>query len=82
MTENNPFYLLGEKTLLPSGTPREAEEKTQGDPTHPAEEPSFPGKQQVTTSPPNPDEEDGEVTPCDADIPDSIARALLDALQE
>ena len=82
ITGNNPFSAPGEKTRLPSGSLWETEEKTQGDPIHPVEEPSPPGKQQVTTSPPNPDEEEGEVTPCDADIPDSIARALLDALQE
>ncbi|CAM9536871.1 unnamed protein product [Ascophyllum nodosum] len=81
VTANNPFAVLGEKTRIPSGNPPEAKEKTPGDPTQLVEEPSPPGKQQVTTSPSNPDEEEGEVTPCDADIPDSIARALLDALQ-
>ena len=32
--------------------------------------------------PPNPEKEGGEVTPSDADTPDSIVRALLNALQE
>ena len=36
----------------------------------------------VTTSTPSPDKEECEVTPSDADIPDSIARALLDPLRE
>ena len=79
---SNSFAVLGEKDLVPSSNPPEAEEKTSGDPTHPVEAPSLPGLQQVRTSPPSPDEEEGEVTPGEADIPDSIARALLDALQE
>ena len=70
------------KYLLPSGDPLETQEKTLGDPAHPVEAPSPPGLQQVRTSPPSPDDEEGEVTPGDADIPGSIARALLDALQE
>ena len=52
------------------------------DPAYPVEAPPLPDHQHVTTSPPSPDKEEGEVTPSDADIPDSIARALLDALQE
>ena len=51
-------------------------------PAHPVEASSLPDHQQVTISPPSPEQEEGEVTPSDADIPDSIARALLDALQE
>ena len=74
--------MLGEKTLLPSGSLREVEEKTQGDSTHPVEEPFPPGLQETRTPPPSLDEEEGEVTTSDADIPDSIARALLDALQD
>ena len=76
------FAVLGEKDLVRSGNPLEAQEKTSGDPAHPVEAPSPPGLQQVRISPPSLDEEEGEVTPGDADIPDSIARALLDALQE
>ena len=53
-----------------------------GEPTCPVESPLLPDDQHVTTSPPSPDKEEGDVTPNDADIPDSIARALLDALQE
>ena len=72
--------MLGEKTRIPSGNPPEAEEKTPEDPTHPVEEPSLPGLEKARTSPPSLDEEEGQVTTGDADIPDSIARALLDAL--
>ena len=54
---------------------------TSRDPAHPVGAPSLPGLQHVTTSTPSPDKEDGEVTLSDVDIPDSIARALLDALQ-
>ena len=79
---NNPFAVLGEKTRIPSGNPPEAEERAPGDPTQQVEEPSLPANESVTTSLPNPDEEEGEVTSCDADIPDSIARALLDVLQD
>ena len=44
-----------------------------GDPAHPVEASPLPEHQQVTTSPPNPEQEEGEVTPSDADVPDSIA---------
>ena len=44
--------------------------------------PLLPDDQQVTTSPPRPVKEEGDVTLNDEDIPDSIARALFDALQE
>ena len=37
---------------------------------------------QVTTPPPRPVKEEGDVTLTNTDIPDSIARALFDALQE
>ena len=48
-----------------------------------AEEPSLSeNASATTTAPPNPYEEEGEVTSCDADIPDSVARALLEALQD
>ena len=78
--------MLGEKTRSPpsaagvKGTP--TQERKSGDPAHPVEAPSLPDYQQVTTSVPSPDKEEGEVTPSDADTPDSIVRALLDALQE
>ena len=42
----------------------------------------LPDDQRVTTSPPRTVKEEGVVTLNDADIPDSIARALFDALQE
>ena len=74
--------MLGEKTRIPSGNPPEAEEKTPGEPAHPVEEPSSPGLEEARTSPPSLDEEEGEVTTGDAGIHDSIARALLDALQD
>ena len=68
---------------FPSGNPPEAQERALGDPTQQREEPSLPeNASATTTAPPNPDEEEGEVTSGDADIPDSVARALLDALQE
>ena len=79
---SNPFAALGEKDRIPSDNAPEAEEKTSGDPTHPVEAPSLPGLQEARTSPPSLDEEEGKVTTGDADIPDSIARALLDALQD
>ena len=53
-----------------------------GDPAHPVESPPLPYHQHVTISAPSPDKGEGKVTPSDADIPDSIDRALLDALQE
>ena len=53
-----------------------------GDPAYPLQAPPLPDYPHVTTSLPGPDKEEGEVIPSDADIPDSIARALLDALQE
>ena len=83
---NNPLAVLGakppQKTRISSGNPPEAEERAPGDPTQQVKELSLPGKQSVTTSSPDPDEEEGEVTSCDADISDSIARALLDPLQD
>ena len=84
-TETNKFSVLEKKDSTTSSNFSEAKEKSiQGrkpeDPTHPVEAPSIPELQHIMTSPPSPDEEEGEVTPSDADIPDSIARALLDAL--
>ena len=85
--ETNPFTVLGEKDSTPSSSPPETKEKSiqgrkSGDPAHPVEAPSPPGHQHLTTSPPRLEQEKGEVTPSDIDIPDSIARALLDTLQE
>ena len=74
--------MLGEKTRILAGNPPEAEEKTPGDPIHPVEEPPPPGLEEAGTSPPSLDEEEDEVTTCDVYIPDSIARALLDVLQD
>ena len=53
-----------------------------GDPTYPFEAPPLPDYSHITTSLPGPDKEEGEVTPSGTDIPDRIATALLDALQE
>ena len=86
-TGPNQLSVLGEKTFSPpsasemKGTSTQQGRKS-GDPAHPVEAPPLPEHQQATTSPPSPDREEGEVTPSDAYIPDSIARALLDALQE
>ena len=55
------------------------------DPTCPVKTPEtslLPDNRRVTTSPPRPVKEEGDVTLNDADIPNSIARALFDALQE
>ena len=85
--EINQFSVLGEQAPSPLSAPSKAEEKAMqgrksGDPAHPVEAPPLPDHQHVTISPPSPDKEEGEVTPSGANIPDSIARALLDALQE
>ena len=93
MAESNPFAVLEEKDLSPfnnllyinrdNGTPSSREgprrlylyrETSRTAPLL--------GKQSVTPSLPNPDEEEGGVTPGTVDIPDSVARALLDALQK
>ena len=83
---NLSIFLLGETTLSPPGHQRGKERKTTREknrrPTCPVEAPLLPDDQHVTTSPPSPVKEEGDVTPNDADIPDSIARALLDALPE
>ena len=88
--EYNPFAALEEKNPAPSNNPLEATgTSTQGkslecstDPVDTSKASSLPEQQGVTPSLPDPREEEGEVTPGDADIPGSIARALLDALQE
>ena len=79
----NPFAILGEKSSISSGNPSEAQETAVGDPTQQVEEPSPPENASTTpTGLPNPAVEGGEVTSGDADIPDSVARVLLDALQD
>ena len=85
---NKPIFCTPRKYSLTRRTPLEAEGKaiqgrTPGDPTRPVGASPLSGQQAAITSSPNTEKEEGEVTPSDdADIPDSIARALLDALQE
>ena len=83
----NPFAVLGEKNSRSSGNPPEKQETAVGEPTPQQVEDSSPQEHfSVTpTGPPNPSNlgvEEGEVESGDADIPDSVARALLEALQE
>ena len=82
----NLFAVLGEKSNMSSGNPPEKQETAVGEPTPHVEDSSPPEQLSVTsTGPPNPsnlDVEEVEVESGDADIPDSVARALLDALQE
>ena len=72
---------------MSSGNPPETQDTAVGEPTPPQVEDSSPPEQLSVTStgPPNPsnlDVEEGEVESGDTDIPDSVARALLEALQE
>ena len=79
------FSARREDSFTPSASEVEGtstQGRTSGDPAHPVEAPPLPDHQHVTTSPPIPHKEEGEVTPSDADIRDSIARTLLDVLQE
>ena len=80
----NPFVVLGEKNSTSSGNPPEIQETAAEEPTPHVEDNSPPDHASaISTGPPNPPNlEDGEVESGDADIPDSVARALLDALQE
>jgi hypothetical protein len=87
----NPFAPLGEKTgSTSSENALETQEIAAGAPALDAEDDSPADEaplslEKSSTGPPNPSNseiEDGEVVSCDADIPDSVARALLDALQE
>ena len=85
--ENNPFVVLGEQAPSPPSAPPEVigkaiQGRKYGDPAHPVGSPPLPDHQHVTIPPPSPDKEEGQVTPSYADIPDSIDRTLLDALQE
>ena len=89
-TETNLFSVLREKAPSSSNNPLEAKGisirgRKPEDPTYPVETARaspLPGHQDPMSSPPNPEKEEGEVTSSNADIPHSIARALLDALQE
>ena len=75
IAETNPFSALGEKDRG----------RNYGGSTYPVETSrasALRELQGMNTSSPNPDEKEGELTPGDADIPDSIDRALLDALQK
>ena len=83
------IFLFGEKTLSPPEhrrlKERQKRERKNCRPHLSGRNRSMPllhDDQQVTTSPPGPVKEQGDVTLNDADIPDSIARALFDALQE
>ena len=67
---------------FPEANEKSIQGRKSGDPAHPVEGPSLPGLQHVTISPPSLEQEEGEGTSSDADIPDRIARELLDALQE
>ena len=81
----NPFAVLGEKNSTSSGNPPEIQETAAGEPTPHVEDNSHPPDHAsaISTGPPNPSNlEDGEVESGDADIPDSVARALLGALQD
>ena len=83
----DPFAVLGEKSSTSSGNSPEKQETAGGEPTPQPVEDSSPTEHfsVTTTGPPNSsnfDVEEGEVGSGDADIPDSVARALLDALQE
>ena len=87
--ETNQFSVLREKEPTPSSNSLEVKEKPirgrkPRDLIHPVEttRASLDEQQDVMSSPPNFDEEEGEVTPSDADVHDSIAKALSDALQE
>ena len=63
------------------GTSNNKGEKT-AEPSCPVEAPPLLDDQHVTTSALSLVKEEGDVTLNDADIPDSITRALLDALRE
>ena len=82
----NPFAVLGEKSNMFSGNPPEKQETAVGRPSPHVEDSSSPEQLSVTsTGPPNPsnlDVEEGEVEFGDTDILDSVARALLEALQD
>ena len=89
-TETNLFSVLREKAPSSSNNPLEAKGisirgRKPEDPTYPVETARaspLPGHQDPMSSPPNPEKEEGEMTSSNTNIPHSIARALLDALQE
>ena len=84
-TETNPFSRSEKRLFHPQSIGGRRNVKTRekkGDPICPVEAIRLPDDQHVTTSLPGPDKEEGDVTPNDTNIPDSIARALLNALQE
>ena len=83
----NPFAALGEKTGSTSSGNSPGTQETVAEAPTPNVEDGSPAAQASisSTGPPIPSNleiEDGEVASGDADIPDSVARALLDALQE
>ena len=84
--ESTPFAVLEEKTPHPPTIHwRERNYQSEG---RTPDAPSIPRRRvryhpclnKVTPSLPDPVEKEAEVTPGDADVPDNIARALLDAL--
>ena len=81
----NPFAALDEKTTS-SGNSPEKRATAGGESTlQPVDDSSPTEHSAITTTAPEPsifDVEEGEVESGEADIPDSVARALLDALQE
>ena len=85
-TGTNPFSCSERRLFHPQsiGGERKVQQKGRktADPACPVEEPLLPDDQYGTTSPPRPVKEEVDATLNDADIPDSIARALFDAQQE
>ena len=87
-TGTNPFSCSERRLFHPRASEvKDTSDNTGGktaDPIFPVETatPLLPDDQQVTTSPPRPVKEEGDVTLNDTDILDSIARALFNALQE
>ena len=86
-TETTQFSVLGEKapshpSNLLKVKAKAVRGRTPEDPTHPVGTSPLYGHQHVTTSPSSPEKKESKVTPSDADMPDSITKALLDALQK
>ena len=87
VTGTNPFSCSERRPFHPRASEVKGTLDNTGeniaDPICPVETASLlPDDQQVTTSPPSPVKEESDVTLNDADILDSIARALFDVLQE